>query len=121
MEHYLREILTETIEPSGGDKPGVEIMDPNKPEKKSKSDKMKYKADGSDIEIEDSGRMKMWMPEHNQLNLNNYLNFILNDQYHRSTAREREAKKMIKYDNLQRSKERQKEIRKQRVLSSIGR
>jgi hypothetical protein len=38
----------------------------------------------------------------------------------RSTAKHRELKKMMKYDALQKSKGRQKELRKQKAIASIG-
>jgi hypothetical protein len=62
MEYYLREVLAEIIEPSGGDKPGVEIIDPNDPENKSKDNKMKYRPQASRIQIQGVSKRKMWMP-----------------------------------------------------------
>jgi len=62
LSYRLRPILEEIIDPGGGDKPSGEILDPNDPEKKSKENKGKYKADGVKVKVYDAGSTKMWMP-----------------------------------------------------------
>ncbi len=58
----LKLVLEEIIEPGGGDKDRVDIIDPNDPQNKSKENKMKNRPRAVKIQLYSSSKRKMWMP-----------------------------------------------------------